>query len=316
MKLDREFHIFLREHDGFCSHCGKKIKDNETVFVGYDSNDQYAAVCKECENTIKTLIEKVAHREKNYKVPEPATCLWKFMDLGKFLSLIQRNELYFRRADCFDDPYEGARGMKKNETIWDDYYRNWLIKAVKSTKQFTGKDVPDEKAQQDSIRLLNDLKKSGEIDRSRSFICCWHANEFESEAMWNLYTSDTKQGIAIQTSYESLYLALDRDPGIATGFVNYIDFSKDFSSFYDTLFFKRYSFAHEKEVRSVIYRHMDIKDLPTGIYIPINLDRLIENIYVSPTSQPWFYEVVKNIVDKYGLKKNVLQSTLNEEPFY
>ena len=133
--------------------------------------------------------------------------------------------------------------------------------------------------------------------------------------MWNLYTSDTKQGIAIQTSYESLYLALDRDPGIATGFVNYIDFGKDFTDFYDTLFYKRFSFAHEKEVRSVI-RRRDMKDPPTGLYITIDLEKLIENIYVSPTSQPWFYEVVKNIVEKYGLKKDVLQSTLNEEPFY
>ena len=50
--------------------------------------------------------------------------------------------------------------------------------------------------------------------------------------------------------------------------------------------------------------------------MPIDLNCLIENIYVSPTSQSWFYDVVKNIVDKYGIKKSVLQSTLNEEPFY
>lgn len=315
MEIDRDFQIFLNEHDGFCSNCGRRFKDLETIFVGLDSSGNYAAVCKECKDIVKSLIIKQANMDRNYKVPEPTTHLWKFMDLGKFLSLIQRSELYFRRADCFDDPYEGARGMKKNETLWDDYYRNWLIEAVKSTKQITGKNVPDEKAQQESIRLLSDLKKISKIDRVSSFICCWHANEFESEAMWNLYTNDTKQGIAIQTSYENLYLALDRDPGIATGFVNYIDFSKDFTSFYGTLFYKRYSFAHEKEVRSVI-RRRDMKDPPTGIYIPINLDRLIENIYVSPTSQPWFYEVVKKTVDKYGIKKSVLQSALNEEPFY
>lgn len=315
MKLDREFHIFLREHEGFCSNCGRKIKNDETFFVGYDFKDNYAAVCKECSGIIKTLIQKTVHLDRNYKVPEPSTRLWKFMDLGKFLSLIQRSELYFRRADCFNDPYEGARGMKKNEASWDESYQKALMRVVLSSKEVTGREVPVEEAYHQSAKLLSQMKEIGKTERANSFICCWHANEFESEAMWNLYTSDVNQGISIQTSYESLYLALDRDPGIATGFVNYIDFSKEFSSVYDTLFYKRYSFAHEKEVRSVI-RRRDMKDPPTGIYIPINLDRLIENIYVSPTSQPWFYEVVKNVVDKYGLKKNVLQSTLNEEPFY
>lgn len=315
MEIDRDFQIYLNEHEGFCSNCGRIIKDHETVFIGFDSNNNYAAVCKDCEGIIKKLIVKQAHRDKNYIVPEPTTRLWKFMDLSKFLSLIQRCELYFRRADCFDDPYEGARGTKKNEAYWDEYYKKWLVEVVKSTKQITGKDVADKEAHNESLRLLSQLKKIGKNDRATTFVCCWHANEFESEAMWNLYTSDAKQGIAIQTSKESLYLALDREPSIAIGYVNYIDFKKDFTDINDAFFYKRNSFAHEKEVRCVI-RHRDLKNLPTGIYIPIDLNRLIENIYISPTSQPWFYDVVKNIVDKYDLKKNVLQSTLNEEPFY
>lgn len=70
-----------------------------------------------------------------------------------------------------------------------------------------------------------------------------------------------------------------------------------------------------REVRSVTHEFSN-QDSSTGIYKPVNLAYLIENIYVSPTSQSWFYDVVKNIVEIYGLKKPVLQSTLNEEPFY
>lgn len=315
MVQSKESRIFENEHHGFCSNCGRRIVDDEIVYVGYDYEGNHTAVCEACKSLVQTLILKRVHKDRLYTVPERATRLWKFMDISKFLSLIQRNELYFRRADCFDDPYEGAKGIKKNETIWDEAYKEYLKELVKSTKKFTGKEIPDEEAQEQSLKLLNQLKENGKSWRSKSFVCCWHANEFESEAMWNLYTNDSKQGIAIQTTYNNLYLALDKDPDIYTGYVNYIDFSKQFASINDTLFYKRYSFAHEREVRSVIHEFSN-QDSSTGIYKPVDLVCLIENIYVSPTSQSWFYDVVKNIVEVYGLKKPVLQSTLNEEPFY
>ena len=315
MVQSKESRIFENEHHGFCSNCGRRIVDDEIVYVGYDYEGNHTAVCEACKSLVQTLILKRVHKDRLYTVPERATRLWKFMDISKFLSLIQRNELYFRRADCFDDPYEGAKGIKKNETIWDEAYKEYLKELVKSAKKFTGKEIPDEEAQEQSLKLLNQLKENGKSWRSKSFVCCWHANEFESEAMWNLYTNDSKQGIAIQTTYNNLYLALDKDPDIYTGYVNYIDFSKQFASINDTLFYKRYSFAHEREVRSVIHEFSN-QDSSTGIYKPVNLAYLIENIYVSPTSQSWFYDVVKNIVEVYGLKKPVLQSTLNEEPFY
>ena len=295
MVQSKESRIFENEHHGFCSNCGRRIVDDEIVYVGYDYEGNHTAVCEACKSLVQTLILKRVHKDRLYTVPERATRLWKFMDISKFLSLIQRNELYFRRADCFDDPYEGAKGIKKNETIWDEAYKEYLKELVKSTKKFTGKEIPDEEAQEQSLKLLNQLKENGKSWRSKSFVCCWHANEFESEAMWNLYTNDSKQGIAIQTTYNNLYLALDKDPDIYTGYVNYIDFSKQFASINDTLFYKRYSFAHEREVRCVIHEFSN-QDSSTGIYKPVDLVCLIENIYVSPTSQSWFYDVVKNIL--------------------
>lgn len=315
MYPNRELRIFEKEHEGFCSNCKRKIIDDETIYVGYDAEGKHAAVCEDCKSIVKSLMLKRVHKDKEYKIPDPSTRLWKFMDLSKFLSLIQKSELYFRRADCFEDPYEGAKGIRKKETEWDNAYKKFLVEAVKSTKQFTGKEVSDEEAHNQSLKLLNKLKEGSKKIRTKSFVCCWHANEYESEAMWNLYTSDSKQGIAIQTTYNKLYLALDRDPDIYTGHVNYIDFHKQFASFNNSLFYKRYSFAHEQEVRSIIH-DFDISEQTTGIYKSINLDYLIENIYVSPTSPPWFYEVVDNILNQYGIKKQLLQSSLNEEPFY
>ncbi len=40
------------------------------------------------------------------------------------------------------------------------------------------------------------------------------------------------------------------------------------------------------------------------------LDILIENIYVSPSAEKWFKEVVESLVSRYGLSKNVIKSDL------
>ena len=47
-----------------------------------------------------------------------------------------------------------------------------------------------------------------------------------------------------------------------------------------------------------------------GKYVSSELDILIENIYVSPSAEKWFKEVVESLVSKYGLSKNVIKSDL------
>jgi hypothetical protein len=44
-----------------------------------------------------------------YSQKEPAAhaVIWRFMDLRKFRDLMASEELYFRRADLFDDETEG-----------------------------------------------------------------------------------------------------------------------------------------------------------------------------------------------------------------
>ena len=53
-----------------------------------------------------------------------------------------------------------------------------------------------------------------------------------------------------------------------------------------------------------------------GKYIPVDLDVLMEKIYISPTAPKWFNELVKSVVEKYNLEKDVLQSSLSDDPVY
>lgn len=41
----------------------------------------------------------------------PGQKLWRYMDLAKFLALLEDRALYFARADKLGDPFEGAAGI-------------------------------------------------------------------------------------------------------------------------------------------------------------------------------------------------------------
>jgi hypothetical protein len=103
------------------------------------------------------------------------------MDLTKFLSILEDQCLTFVRADEFDDPYEGS----------------WTEAEIKALRKAGGNDT-----------YIENLLKISEHLKQYVYVSCWHANDYESAAMWDLY-SQRKEGIAIRTDYESLSAALN-----------------------------------------------------------------------------------------------------------
>src|SRR6266508_1159663 len=106
----------------------------------------------------------------------------------------------------------------------------------------------------------------------------------------------------------------------------------------EALVIKRKSFAHENEIRAVTSlpddhlgekvfsevekererinpskpRIVNPKELTDGVkYVSADLDRLIENIYVSPSPQQRFKAVVESLVSQYGLGQNLIKSDLS-----
>jgi hypothetical protein len=65
---------------------------------------------------------------------------------------------------------------------------------------------------EDAITKLQDQSSLMEKIYFRIFkstlVNCWHQNEFESEAMWRLY-SENHKGIAIQTTFQDLVDSID-----------------------------------------------------------------------------------------------------------
>jgi len=256
------------------------------------------------ENKNQYMIKNLGIREpyKNKFIEKPKNenaKMWRYLDFTKFISILDRKALFFVRADRLSDQFEGSYSFSK------DF--NSLLKKLTPQQ----KDI-----------LITLPKFVSEF----VYVNCWCLSEYESSAMWKLYLK-SNEGIAIQSTYKRLSECFSENSvyrkDIEIGKVKYIEYGKDLMppNIYLSFLYKRKSFEHEKELRAIIVlisneqTEEPKKDLAcSGIYIPIDLDILIEKIYVSPTAEEWFKDLVESIVKKYKLKKVVVQSDLAKDP--
>lgn len=236
-----------------------------------------------------------------FREPDNLTVkIWRYIDFTKFVSLLDLRALYFPRSDLLGDPFEGAMPR--------DYFRFYSL--LYGTPPITPQGMQE----------LSQLRQER---RKRVYINCWHMNERESFAMWNLYVR-SNEAIAIQSTYQLLRTCLPSL--IYAGSVQYIDYALDFVPEDDLLrpfMYKRKSFEHERELRAVI----DVEDDDEATWVvhtvgsigrtvPVRLEDLVERIYVAPTSPSWFADLANSVMSKYGLDKPVVMSSLDEKPVF
>lgn len=227
--------------------------------------------------------------------------IWRYLDIPRFLWLIERKSLYFSRCDLLGDPFEGSLPSSPNQII-PRYIGNVEIWKGKSP-----------------LAMWREL----------CYICSFHMNDFESAALWSIY-SKSNQGVAIQLTYKRLIKSLEDYPeDVQIGTVKYIDYRSDvieFGNSFLPILHKRKSFEHEKEIRAVILPINELSNrisddcreikpvLPEGVNIPIDLGRSIERIYLAPTTKPWIKELLQSIMDKNGIDIPLEQSSLDANP--
>ncbi|MFM5711524.1 hypothetical protein ACET7C_16960 [Aeromonas veronii] len=299
-------------HDS-CVSCGHVFQEGDTSHSGYGQSGEPLYVCDKCSGCLKETAVRNYFIPRPYVVPEYKTRLWRYMDFTKYVSLLSSKKLYFTRTDCFDDLFEGAKGIKKNKERWDSGYLDFFRGAIMNLPEGHQCELSDEEIEVNAQRLLKELEMNGKAHKKITFVNCWHESEYESEAMWRLYSNYLANAVAIRTSYKSLYESLGRDPSIAIGRVEYVDFNKSYAGINDAFWRKRKSFEHEREVRALL---TDSKYQGEGKLIPCNLDVLIEDVFVSPHAPQWFVDLVNDINEKYSIKVKVKSSELIEEPFF
>lgn len=312
-RLTDELRRLAFENHDECVSCGYKFKDRDTSHLGYDINHKPLYVCDNCSGQLKETAIRHSFSFRPYEIPSSESKLWRYTDFTKYVSLLSTRGLYFARADCFKDTFEGAKGIRTNKEKWDNYYLDFFREAIRNPPEGNVLEYSPEEVETEAKRLLDDFDRSGEFCKKHTFINCWHENEHESEAMWRLYSSVLENAIAIRTSYDSLYRALGRNPGISIGRIKYIDFRKICAGVNVAYWRKRKSFEHEKEVRAIL---RDWECSERGKTVPCDLSVLVEGIFVSPSAPYWFSQLVDDVNEKYGLKVKVSQSELVQEPFF
>ena len=183
------------------------------------------------------------------------------------------------------------------------------------------------------------------------YVNCWHINDYESAAMWRLYLK-SDEGIAIQTTVGAFKVAIANEPRkIRLGTIRYIDYDNDYvdlNNWFNYALHKRLSFAHQKEIRAVIHLHEPLLETiaraadelerslppdetlegksvgiptdalrqptPPGLAVQVDPQQLIQTIYIAPSKDLWFAELVSSVVRRYGIAANVLPSNLLDAP--
>lgn len=312
-RLTEELRRLAFENHDKCVSCGYEFQESDTSHLGYDANDKPLYVCDSCSNQLKETAVRHYFSPNPYEIPKSDSHLWRYMDFTKYMSMLSTSGLYFPRADTFEDYYEGAKGVKTNKNKWDNHYRSFFKEAMKNPPEGVEWNQADEHIEKEAERLLKKLNDGGEASKKRVFISCWHENEHESEAMWRLYSTYLDNAVAVRTTYASLYESLGKNPSIAIGRVRYIDFNKSFAGVNDSFWRKRKSFEHEREVRALIHDH-ECND--KGKIVKCDLNTLVEEVFLSPSSPAWFCDLINDVNEKFGINVQVSQSRLNDEPFF
>ncbi|WP_421526334.1 DUF2971 domain-containing protein [Pseudomonas yamanorum] len=207
------------------------------------------------------------------------------MTVEKYLSLLATSRIFLCRLDNFEDTWEGA---------WPKAFMQGILQMLKE-RGIDGSTLPT-------------------IHKKWLFVSCWHANNYESAAMWDLY-STKRSGVAIRTTIGRLKKSIVSTSEYMIGQVEYLDVESDPRALdFNMLvpaFLKRMSFKHENEVRLVRFdtgsmiEHEGEKRIgdPSPILdLEVDLDELLAEVFFSPAMPGWLVDSIVSVSQKFGLE--------------
>ena len=219
--------------------------------------------------------------------PPDDSVLWRYMELTRFLRLIDGRYLWFSRVDKFNDPLEG--------TLTDGEF---LYKP----------ESPDEPP------TLRDATADpfAQAIRHTTYVNCWRMGENESMAMWDLYGKGTGV-VAVTTTVGHLKRQLENDQrSVYIAEVRYVDWqaSNALRGMFDLITRKDSSYEHEGEVRLFFWNTAGLRtdgayssdEIPPGLTFGINPQETLTQIWISPREHPSMKPLIEGLIARYGLR--------------
>lgn len=226
--------------------------------------------------------------------------IWRYMKVSRFTEFLQSRTIHFASAFQFEDRFEGAVAVQPYNFPIDPRYSE------------------PEKFE----TAFEELKRLTKIN-------CWHIEDYESDAMWQLY-ADSGKGVAITSTpkriSESLKpFRLRSNYGVEelrAGNVQYVDLTNVRLSptMLERFFYKHLAFAWEQEFRLAISLRIAEEfgvDVPKeGIHVEVDPFQLIETVQIGPKLDEEARTKVIDDCTVYGLGERVLVTSLLDRPKY
>jgi hypothetical protein len=210
--------------------------------------------------------------------------IWRYIAVEKFALLMSRKELWFTRADLLGDEHEGS-----------------LPDSIINERQQRLKDS----------RVREIIERGSKAGRKNVFVSCWSMQAPEVLSMWKIYTPNAT-GIAIKTTVGRLVgCFLSKPHDLFDNYearieeVTYIDFlsHEAASDAFDRFTHKQKAYSYEKEIRTILSYMPTVDELPIGIGIEVDLDILIDEIYVSHSRGDGLEPFVDDLLRENNMKK-------------
>lgn len=239
----------------------------------------------------------------NVQTPPGETIIWRYLSMEKLVALLASQSLAFVRLDQFRDPWEG-----------------WLPRGFY-----------DEFAEDFPTEVRENVMQVFHGHRLNRYVNCWHQNDQESAALWDQYSME---GFAIRSTIDRLQRSLKSDREVYIGAVEYRDYTAQapknaFKGLRETLT-KRKSFEHEREVRAIVMTDGELRiklhqagttleemklQLPLVELIPVELDIVIESLFISPIAPQWMVPHVEALLQAFGLSSTPVQHSELYAPY-
>jgi hypothetical protein len=247
------------------------------------------------------MIKPVGGLEKYLKHPEGNTIIWRYIDMVKFMSMLESSSLFFSSLGSMEDKFEGSFSSASKKSL----ERERLLDKHK-TLDFSS--ISAEQRRENQSKADEFYSNWATFAKENYLVSCWNSEECESYLLWKCYSS-ISFGICLKTTVGDFESALQSDKVIFCHEVGYlrndqINFSGQLLSI---AFSKREFYSGEKEIRFVVEKDSNAKK-PN--HINVDLSKLINTIVLSPKSPDWFGSLVKEICDRYDLKCRIEKSSI------
>ena len=265
---------------------------------------------------------------------KPENTIQRYMNLPKFMCLLQENSLFLPKMSVFEDQLEGGLTARDYlETSNDSGHIDLAINSwpcIENTEQQEERLNNNKKQKKQlsertfetpfGIHRCYDAQKLFPRCRELLYVSCWHRSPYECSAMWQLYGED-KNAICIFTTVDKLEEQLHRPDNINTLVLRDVTYLDHANAKFDEdkltpFLLKAFPFSFEKELRIVGFdSHSDLNysdgNGQTGINVKVkSLSQLIDKIIISPNSDSWFVATIEKLCRQFKLDVTVQTSSL------